>query len=104
MRRSLVRWITLAGAVIIVFGVTVALGLKLIPLPHTDTDYLAIGSAATLLSLLALFAALLATWLKTKHLLYIRRPVSSPFGQEATPPGEPPLADTSPSSDRMSQS
>lgn len=67
------NWIVLAVAVILVFGVTVAIGLRLAPQPHTDTDYLVIGSIATLLALAALFGVLLITFFKSPGALVRRR-------------------------------
>ena len=55
----------LTGAAI-VFGVTVAIGLRLLPEPHSETDYLVVGSIATFLSLGVLFAVLIATWIKKR--------------------------------------
>jgi hypothetical protein len=103
MRSPLARSLPLIGAAAAVFAVAVAVGLKIIPPPHQDTDYLAIGSAATLLSLLALFGTLLATSLKTKDVLYSRRKVGeSP--NPPTPGDEPPPAGKSPSPDQTTQS
>lgn len=67
------NWLVLAAAVILVFGVTVAIGLKLLPSPHTDTDYLVVGSIATLLALAALFGVLLATVFKGSGAFFQRR-------------------------------
>lgn len=65
--------LVLVAAVVLVFGVATAIGLKLVPQPHTDTDYLVIGSVATLLALAALFAVLLATVFKSGGPLIRRR-------------------------------
>lgn len=67
------NWIVLVLAVLLVFGVTVAIGLKLLPGPHTDTDYLVVGSIATLLALAALFGVLLATVFKGSGAFFQRR-------------------------------
>lgn len=66
--------VVLVAAVVLVFGIATAIGLKLVPQPHTDTDYLVIGSVATLLALAALFAVLLATVFKSGSPLIRRRP------------------------------
>ena len=55
---------SLLGAAAIVFGVTILIGLKLLPGEHTDTDYLVVGSVATFLSLGVLAAVLVGTWMR----------------------------------------
>jgi hypothetical protein len=60
----------LFGAAAIVFAVTVALGLKILPEPHSETDYLVVGSVATFLSLGVLFAVLITTWIKTPEVFF----------------------------------
>ena len=52
------RWASLVAAAAIVFAVTAALLTRLIPGPHTQLDYLIIGTTATLLALVLLFALL----------------------------------------------
>ncbi len=83
------RWATLAGAAVCVFGVTVAIGLRLTPPPRTETDYLVIGSAATFLSLSALFAVVLTTWMRSSDPFYKKRPKAQD-GTEAPPSPDPP--------------
>ncbi len=73
MSSNLAKWVTLAGAGIIIFSVTVVLGLKVVPGPHKEMDYLVIGCVATLFSLTVLFAMLLATWMKSPHPFFRRR-------------------------------
>lgn len=68
------RALMLAASAVIVFGVTAAIGLKLVPAPHNETDYLVIGSIATLLALGVLFAVLLTTWLRSPDVFFRRRP------------------------------
>lgn len=68
------RALMLAASAVIVFGVTVAIGLKLVPGPRNETDYLVIGSIATLLALGVLFAVLLTTWLRSPDIFFRRRP------------------------------
>jgi hypothetical protein len=67
------KLIVLLAAVLLVFGVTTAIGLKLVPQPHTDTDYLVVGSVATLLALAAMFGVLLTTVFKSGAPLIRRR-------------------------------
>ncbi|HEY2845148.1 MAG TPA: hypothetical protein VGJ09_15910 [Bryobacteraceae bacterium] len=55
-----------------VFGVTAALMVQLMPAPLKDSDYLVIGSVATLVALLVMFLVLRATRLKT-DLLFKKR-------------------------------
>ena len=68
------RALMLAASAVIVFGVTVAIGLKILPSPHNETDYLVVGSVATFLSLIVLFAVLLTTWLRSPDVFFRRRP------------------------------
>jgi len=73
MDARLRNWIVLGVAVVLVFGATTAIGLKLLPAPHTDTDYLVVGSISTLLALAALFGVLLATVFKGSGTFFRRR-------------------------------
>jgi ABC-type Fe3+-siderophore transport system permease subunit len=57
MRRPLL----LAFGAICIFAVVAALMLKLMPPPLKDSDYMVIGSVATLVTLLALFFGLAFT-------------------------------------------
>ena len=68
------RWLSLVAAVVVVFGVTVAIALQLVPGPHSETDYLVIGSVATLLSLVVVFVVLMITSPKASDMLFRRRP------------------------------
>jgi Na+/melibiose symporter-like transporter len=52
------RTIGLVLGMVIIFGVTVAVLLTVMPGPHKSTDYLVIGCVATLLCLLLLFVVL----------------------------------------------
>jgi hypothetical protein len=53
------RTITLSGLLLVVFAVTVAILLQVLPGPHKPTDYLVIGAVATLLCILLLFFLLI---------------------------------------------
>jgi Na+/melibiose symporter-like transporter len=53
------RTIGLTLAMVIIFGLTVAVLLTVMPGPHKSTDYLVIGCVATLLCLLLLFVVLI---------------------------------------------
>jgi hypothetical protein len=52
------RTLPLAGITVLVFIVTVAILLFVLPGPHAPTDYLVIGAVATLLCLLLLYVLL----------------------------------------------
>jgi hypothetical protein len=56
-----------------VFAVAAAVMVAIMPSPLRDTDYLVIGSVATLVSLLVMFLALLATRLKSPDPFFKRR-------------------------------
>ncbi len=55
------RTIALALGMLMIFGLTVAVLLTVMPGPHKSTDYLVIGCVATLLCLLLLFVVLINT-------------------------------------------
>jgi hypothetical protein len=55
------RTVGLALGMVLIFGVTVAVLLAVMPGPHKSTDYLVIGCVATLLCLLLLFVVLINT-------------------------------------------
>ena len=56
-----------------VFGVSALVMLRLMPGPLKDSDYLVIGSVATLVSLLVMFLVLIATRLKSPDLFFKKR-------------------------------
>jgi amino acid transporter len=58
---------------ICVFAVTAAVMVAIMPSPLKDSDYLVIGSIATLISLLVMFLALLATRLKSPDPFFKKR-------------------------------
>jgi hypothetical protein len=68
MRQSL---LILGGAC--VFGVTAAVLVAIMPAPLKDSDYLVIGSIATLVSLLVMFVILIATRLKSPDPFFKKR-------------------------------
>jgi len=73
------RTLTLAIGMILVFGVTVAVLLQLLPGPRKPTDYLVIGAIATFLCILLLFVVLMSTSEKRPDTFYKRRkPDSEP--------------------------
>lgn len=69
MRRPLM----LAAAGVCVFVIVAATMLKFLPEPHKDSDYLVIGSVATLVSMLVLFVTLILTRMKSSDTFYKRR-------------------------------
>jgi amino acid transporter len=56
-----------------VFAVAAAVMVAIMPTPLKDSDYLVIGSVATLVSLLVMFVALLATRLKSPDPFFKKR-------------------------------
>lgn len=67
------RTLALIVGVILVFGVVAAILAKLMPAPLTDSDFLVIGSVATLVALLVLFLGLAGTKMKSGGLFFSRR-------------------------------
>jgi len=61
----------LAG--VCVFAVAAAVMVAIMPAPLKDSDYLVIGSVATLVSLLAMFLALIATRSGTPNPFFKKR-------------------------------
>ena len=55
------RTLALTLGMLMIFAVTVAILLAVMPGPHKPTDYLVIGCVATLLCLLLLFVVLINT-------------------------------------------
>ena len=53
------RTVALAAGIVLLFVVTIAILLAVMPGPHKSTDYLVIGCVATLLCLLLLFVVLI---------------------------------------------
>ncbi len=58
---------------LLTFGAAVAFFLRLLPGPHTRTDYLVVGSAATFLVLLVLFFAIVFVSLRATGGVFGRR-------------------------------
>jgi Na+/melibiose symporter-like transporter len=61
------RTLGLTLGMLMIFAVTVAVLLAVMPGPHKSTDYLVIGCVATLLCLLLLFVVLINTPKRTDH-------------------------------------
>ncbi len=56
-----------------VFAVVAAVMIKIMPAPLKDSDYLIIGSVATVVSLLVLFVVIVSTKLKASDIFFTRR-------------------------------
>jgi len=67
------RQILLIVAGLCVFGVSAGVMVQFMPAPLKDTDYLVIGSVATLAALLVLFLTLMATRLKSPDMFFKKR-------------------------------
>jgi hypothetical protein len=67
------RQIMLILGGVCVFAVSAAVIVAIMPAPLKDSDYLVIGSIATLVSLLVMFVALLATRLKSPDPFFKKR-------------------------------
>jgi hypothetical protein len=67
------RGLTLGLAALCVFVIVAAVMIKVIPGPLKDSDYLVIGSVATLLALLVLFVVLLSTSMKSSNVFFKKR-------------------------------
>lgn len=81
MGPSFRRVLAVAAAAIVVFALSVIVGLRLTPEPRTQLDYLVIGSVATFLMLGAVFGLLLALWIKPRDFLARRRPKQTGAGE-----------------------
>jgi uncharacterized BrkB/YihY/UPF0761 family membrane protein len=67
------RVLILTVALLMVFGASVAILLRILPSPHTETDYLIAGGIATFVIMLALFIVLITTWVKAPNVFYRKR-------------------------------
>lgn len=67
------RWPVIAVGLAVLFAAVAAILLHLLPHPLSATDYLVIGSVATLVVLLALFVILLIMWLASGRSFFRRR-------------------------------
>jgi Na+/melibiose symporter-like transporter len=69
MRRPLM----LAAAGLCVFVIVAATMLKFLPEPHKESDYMVIGSVATLVALVVMFIVLISTSMRAKDVFFRRR-------------------------------
>jgi hypothetical protein len=67
------RAFSLALAGVCVFVIVASIMLKVMPGPLKDSDYMVIGSVATLVALLVLFLALLSTSMKSSNVFFKKR-------------------------------
>jgi hypothetical protein len=67
------RALLLTLGTLLVFGATAAILVRLMPAPMKDSDYLVVGSVATLAGLLALFLVLISTSVKTRDVFFKKR-------------------------------
>ena len=69
----MMRQILLVLGGVCVFGVAAAVMIEVMPAPLKDSDYLVIGSVATLVSLLVMFLVLISTRLKSPDPFFKKR-------------------------------
>jgi len=67
------RTLVLGLAAIVIFAAVVLIMLQVMPAPLEDSDYLVIGSVATLVSMLVLFVVLISTKAKARDVFFKRR-------------------------------
>jgi len=67
------RGLMLGAAALCVFVIVAAVMLKLTPAPLKESDYMVIGSVATLLALGVLFLVLVSTTLKSSDVFFKKR-------------------------------
>ena len=67
------RTISLALALVIIFAAVAGIMLKLMPAPLKDSDYLIIGTVATMVSLAVLFVVLIVISGKASSVFFKRR-------------------------------
>jgi len=68
----------LAGIGAALFGVSIAVLIRLLPGPHTEKDYFIIGCMATMVSLVAVFLLVMITWNKAPNPFFKRRKRPAP--------------------------
>ena len=64
------RILTVAGGIALVYGAVVLIGLKVLPDPHSSTDYLVIGGIATFISMVILFVVLITGFTRSPDVFY----------------------------------
>ena len=67
------RTLLLGLGMLIVFVAAAAIMIRFVPQPMKDSDYLIVGSVATLAALLVMFVVLISTGTKTRDVFYKKR-------------------------------
>jgi hypothetical protein len=67
------RGLMLGAAAVCVFVVVAGILLKLMPAPLKESDYMVIGSVATLIALGAVFLVLVSTTMKSTDIFFKKR-------------------------------
>jgi hypothetical protein len=67
------RKLALGLALVLIFAAVAGIMLKVMPAPLKDSDYLIIGTVATMVSLLMLFVLLISTSGKPSNVFFKRR-------------------------------
>jgi DMSO/TMAO reductase YedYZ heme-binding membrane subunit len=67
------RALLLGGSAVCVFVVVAAIMIKVMPAPLKSSDYMVIGSVATLVALLVMFLVVASTTLKSRDVFFKRR-------------------------------
>jgi len=67
------RILTLVLAGFCIFTVVAAIMIKVMPAPLKESDFMVIGSVATLVALLVLFVVLISTTMKSSNLFFRKR-------------------------------
>ncbi len=73
MSSMAVRILMVVVGIAIVFLAVAAIMLKVLPAPHSQTDYLVIGAAATMVSMVVLFLVLITGFVKNPNVFYKKR-------------------------------
>jgi len=67
------RALLLGGSAVFVFVAVAAILLKFMPAPLKPSDYMVIGSVATLVALLVMFLLVASTTMKSRNVFFKRR-------------------------------
>lgn len=78
MTSAATRIVLSIAVVVFVFVATAGILMKILPGGKREIDYLVIGAAATMVSLLVLFVLLISTWAKSPDPFFKRRKSTRP--------------------------
>ena len=67
---KLIRVLMVITGIAFVYCVTALIGLKVLPAPHSSTDYLVIGGIATFISMVILFIVLISGFTRQPDVFY----------------------------------